>query len=159
MGAVGAGGIGGKGGIGGYWGGGGVGGGLGIMWEGDMKIWGGGRGSIGFRREQVIPGWELRVIWGGVPKFLTPPLCPPPSLFLSRGADPELRNKEGDSPLDLTPERSDVWVALQLNRKLKLGAAGRALRTERIVSRYWGGGPGGGVGGVWGGFEGSWGGY
>uniref|UniRef100_A0A8C3Q792 Uncharacterized protein n=1 Tax=Geospiza parvula TaxID=87175 RepID=A0A8C3Q792_GEOPR len=57
------------------------------------------------------------------------------SLFLSRGADPEVRNKEGDSPLDLTPERSEVWVALQLNRKLRLGAAGRALHTERIVSR------------------------
>ncbi|XP_056370503.1 histone-lysine N-methyltransferase EHMT2-like [Oenanthe melanoleuca] len=57
------------------------------------------------------------------------------SLFLSRGADPELRNKEGDSPLDLTPERSEVWVALQLNRKLRLGAAGRALHTEGIVSR------------------------
>ncbi|XP_041283506.1 histone-lysine N-methyltransferase EHMT2-like, partial [Onychostruthus taczanowskii] len=56
-------------------------------------------------------------------------------LFLSRGADPEVRNKEGDSPLDLTPERSEVWVALQLNRKLRLGAAGRALHTERIVSR------------------------
>ncbi|XP_023804330.1 histone-lysine N-methyltransferase EHMT2-like, partial [Cyanistes caeruleus] len=57
-------------------------------------------------------------------------------LFLSRGADPEVRNKEGDSPLDLTPERSEVWVALQLNRKLRLGAAGRALHTERIVSRW-----------------------
>ena len=59
-----------------------------------------------------------------------------------------MRNKEGDSPLDLTPERSDVWVALQLNRKLRLGAAGRALRTERIVSRYWGGVLGGGWGGL-----------
>uniref|UniRef100_A0A674GXF4 [histone H3]-lysine(9) N-methyltransferase n=1 Tax=Taeniopygia guttata TaxID=59729 RepID=A0A674GXF4_TAEGU len=57
------------------------------------------------------------------------------SLFLSRGADPEVRNKEGDSPLDLSPERSDVWVALTLNRKLRQGAAGRGLRTERIVSR------------------------
>ncbi|XP_056371343.1 histone-lysine N-methyltransferase EHMT2-like [Oenanthe melanoleuca] len=55
------------------------------------------------------------------------------SLFLSRGADPELRNKEGDSPLDLTPERSDVWVTLQLNRKLRLGAAGRALHTESML--------------------------
>ncbi|XP_074023325.1 histone-lysine N-methyltransferase EHMT2-like, partial [Numenius arquata] len=57
------------------------------------------------------------------------------TLFLSRGADPEVRNKEGDSPLDLTPERSEVWVALQLNRKLRLGAAGRPLHTERIISR------------------------
>ncbi|XP_062497859.1 histone-lysine N-methyltransferase EHMT2-like [Pezoporus occidentalis] len=56
-------------------------------------------------------------------------------LFLSRGADPELRNKEGDSPLELTPERSDVWVSLQLTRKLRQGALCRGLRTERIVSR------------------------
>uniref|UniRef100_F7BXJ6 [histone H3]-lysine(9) N-methyltransferase n=1 Tax=Monodelphis domestica TaxID=13616 RepID=F7BXJ6_MONDO len=49
-------------------------------------------------------------------------------LFLSRGADPELRNKEGDTAWDLTPERSDVWVALQLNRKLRLGVGNRALR-------------------------------
>uniref|UniRef100_A0A8B9MW36 [histone H3]-lysine(9) N-methyltransferase n=1 Tax=Accipiter nisus TaxID=211598 RepID=A0A8B9MW36_9AVES len=56
-------------------------------------------------------------------------------LFLSRGADPEVRNKEGDSPLDLTLEHSEVWVALQLNRKLRQGAAGRPLHTERIISR------------------------
>ncbi|KYO48936.1 histone-lysine N-methyltransferase EHMT1 [Alligator mississippiensis] len=57
------------------------------------------------------------------------------TLFLSRGADTELRNKEGDSPLDLTLEHSDVWVALQLNRKIRQGAASRGLRTERIISR------------------------
>ncbi|XP_068785579.1 histone-lysine N-methyltransferase EHMT2, partial [Struthio camelus] len=56
-------------------------------------------------------------------------------LFLSRGADTELRNKEGDSPLDLTLEHSEVWVALQLNRKIRQGAAGRPLHTERIISR------------------------
>lgn len=46
-----------------------------------------------------------------------------------------MRNKEGDSPLDLTLEHSEVWVALQLNRKLRQGAAGRPLHTERIISR------------------------
>ncbi|XP_043858794.1 histone-lysine N-methyltransferase EHMT2 isoform X5 [Dromiciops gliroides] len=56
-------------------------------------------------------------------------------LFLSRGADPELRNKEGDTAWDLTPERSDVWVALQLNRKLRLGVGNRVLRTEKIICR------------------------
>uniref|UniRef100_A0A670I4D2 [histone H3]-lysine(9) N-methyltransferase n=1 Tax=Podarcis muralis TaxID=64176 RepID=A0A670I4D2_PODMU len=39
-------------------------------------------------------------------------------LFLSRGADTEVRNKEGDTPLDLTLENSEVWFALQLNRKI-----------------------------------------
>uniref|UniRef100_A0A6I8NUT1 [histone H3]-lysine(9) N-methyltransferase n=1 Tax=Ornithorhynchus anatinus TaxID=9258 RepID=A0A6I8NUT1_ORNAN len=56
-------------------------------------------------------------------------------LFLSRGADPELRNKEGDTAWDLTAERSDVWFALQLSRKLRLGVGNRCLRTERIVCR------------------------
>lgn len=59
----------------------------------------------------------------------------PPRLFLSRGANPELRNKEGDTAWDLTPERSDVWFALQLNRKLRLGVGNRALRTEKIICR------------------------
>ncbi|XP_064346907.1 histone-lysine N-methyltransferase EHMT1 isoform X4 [Camelus dromedarius] len=56
-------------------------------------------------------------------------------LFLSRGANPELRNKEGDTAWDLTPERSDVWFALQLNRKLRLGVGNRAIRTEKIICR------------------------
>lgn len=59
----------------------------------------------------------------------------PPRLFLSRGANPELRNKEGDTAWDLTPERSDVWFALQLNRKLRLGVGNRAVRTEKIICR------------------------
>ena len=56
-------------------------------------------------------------------------------MFLSRGANPELRNKEGDTAWDLTPERSDVWFALQLNRKLRLGVGNRAIRTEKIICR------------------------
>ncbi|CAM4639662.1 unnamed protein product [Lepidochelys olivacea] len=56
-------------------------------------------------------------------------------LFLSRGADPEVRNKEGDCPVDLTLENSEVWFALQLNRKIRQGILNRALRTERIISR------------------------
>uniref|UniRef100_A0A8C3HDG9 [histone H3]-lysine(9) N-methyltransferase n=1 Tax=Chrysemys picta bellii TaxID=8478 RepID=A0A8C3HDG9_CHRPI len=57
-------------------------------------------------------------------------------LFLSRGADPEVRNKEGDCPVDLTLENSEVWFALQLNRKIRQGILNRALRTERIISRW-----------------------
>ncbi|XP_029441726.1 histone-lysine N-methyltransferase EHMT2 [Rhinatrema bivittatum] len=56
-------------------------------------------------------------------------------LFLSRGADIEMRNKEGDSPLDLTLEHTEVWYALQLNRKIRRGILNRAMRTERIISR------------------------
>ncbi|XP_064407988.1 histone-lysine N-methyltransferase EHMT2 isoform X2 [Latimeria chalumnae] len=56
-------------------------------------------------------------------------------LFLSRGADIDIPNKEGDSPLDLALESTDVWFALQLNRKLKQGIANRSFHTEKIISR------------------------
>uniref|UniRef100_A0A8C5WZ86 [histone H3]-lysine(9) N-methyltransferase n=1 Tax=Laticauda laticaudata TaxID=8630 RepID=A0A8C5WZ86_LATLA len=56
-------------------------------------------------------------------------------LFLSRGADTEIRNKEGDLPVDLTLENSDVWFALQLNRKIRRGILNRSVRTECIISR------------------------
>lgn len=74
---------------------------------------------------------------GSLPAHPTPklPALCPPRLFLSRGANPELRNKEGDTAWDLTPERSDVWFALQLNRKLRLGVGNRAIRTEKIICR------------------------
>ncbi|KAM5145637.1 histone-lysine N-methyltransferase EHMT2 [Mantella aurantiaca] len=57
------------------------------------------------------------------------------NLFLSRGADTEVRNNEGDTPCDLTLEHTDVWYALQLNRKIRQGILNRAVRTERIISR------------------------
>ncbi|XP_068106377.1 histone-lysine N-methyltransferase EHMT2 isoform X2 [Hyperolius riggenbachi] len=57
------------------------------------------------------------------------------NLFLSRGADTEARNNEGDMPCDLTMEHTDVWYALQLNRKIRQGIHNRAVRTERIVTR------------------------
>ncbi|MGH0148885.1 UNVERIFIED_CONTAM: hypothetical protein FKN15_049132 [Acipenser sinensis] len=46
-------------------------------------------------------------------------------LFLSRGADIEMRNKEGDTPLDLTIPHSPVWFTLQLNKKLRQGVQNR----------------------------------
>ncbi|KAK2101503.1 Histone-lysine N-methyltransferase ehmt2 [Saguinus oedipus] len=56
-------------------------------------------------------------------------------LFLLRGANPELRNKEGDTAWDLTPERSNVWFVLQLNHKLRLRVGNRAIHTEKIICR------------------------
>lgn len=56
------------------------------------------------------------------------------TLFLSRGANIDTTNREGDTPLSLAPPDTPVWVALQINRKLRRGVANRALRTERIVS-------------------------
>ncbi|KAI5627678.1 histone-lysine N-methyltransferase EHMT2, partial [Silurus asotus] len=55
------------------------------------------------------------------------------TLFLSRGADIDVVNKEGDTPLSLARPDSPVWVALQINRKLRRGIANRIVRTERII--------------------------
>lgn len=55
------------------------------------------------------------------------------TLFLSRGADIDIMNREGDTPLTLARADSPVWVALQINRKLRRGIANRMLRTEKII--------------------------
>ncbi len=56
-------------------------------------------------------------------------------LFLSRGADIDIMNKEGDTPLSLARCDTPVWVALQINRKLRRGISNRVVRTERIICR------------------------
>ncbi len=56
-------------------------------------------------------------------------------LFLSRGADIDIMNREGDTPLSLARPDTPVWVALQINRKLRRGITNRMLRTERIICR------------------------
>uniref|UniRef100_A0A671WR85 Euchromatic histone-lysine N-methyltransferase 2 n=1 Tax=Sparus aurata TaxID=8175 RepID=A0A671WR85_SPAAU len=43
------------------------------------------------------------------------------TLFLSRGADIDIMNREGDTPLTLARPDTPVWVALQINRKLRRG--------------------------------------
>ncbi|XP_024920645.1 histone-lysine N-methyltransferase EHMT2 isoform X1 [Cynoglossus semilaevis] len=55
------------------------------------------------------------------------------TLFLSRGADIDIMNREGDTPLSLARVDTPVWVALQINRKLRRGITNRMLRTERII--------------------------
>ncbi|XP_076006071.1 histone-lysine N-methyltransferase EHMT2 isoform X2 [Genypterus blacodes] len=55
------------------------------------------------------------------------------TLFLSRGADIDIVNREGDTPLSLARADTPVWVALQINRKLRRGISNRMLRTERII--------------------------
>uniref|UniRef100_A0A8C1N0Q7 Euchromatic histone-lysine N-methyltransferase 2 n=1 Tax=Cyprinus carpio TaxID=7962 RepID=A0A8C1N0Q7_CYPCA len=57
------------------------------------------------------------------------------TLFLSRGADIDIMNKEGDTPLSLARCDTPVWVALQINRKLRRGISNRIVRTERIICR------------------------
>lgn len=60
----------------------------------------------------------------------------PSRLFLSRGADIDIMNREGDTPLTLARPDSPVWVALQINRKLRRGVSNRLHRTERIICRW-----------------------
>ncbi|XP_049607902.1 histone-lysine N-methyltransferase EHMT2 isoform X1 [Syngnathus scovelli] len=55
------------------------------------------------------------------------------TLFLSRGADIDTINREGDTPLTLARPDTPVWVALQINRKIRRGITNRVLRTERII--------------------------
>uniref|UniRef100_A0A4W6EJY0 Euchromatic histone-lysine N-methyltransferase 2 n=1 Tax=Lates calcarifer TaxID=8187 RepID=A0A4W6EJY0_LATCA len=47
------------------------------------------------------------------------------TLFLSRGADIDIMNREGDTPLTLARVDTPVWVALQINRKLRRGITNR----------------------------------
>ncbi|XP_072304273.1 histone-lysine N-methyltransferase EHMT2 isoform X2 [Eucyclogobius newberryi] len=54
-------------------------------------------------------------------------------LFLSRGADIDIINREGETPLTLARVDTPVWVALQINRKIRRGITNRMLRTEKIV--------------------------
>lgn len=56
-------------------------------------------------------------------------------MFLSRGADIDIMNREGDTPVTLARPDTPVWVALQINRKLKRGITNRIIRTERIICR------------------------
>ncbi|XP_061673321.1 histone-lysine N-methyltransferase EHMT2 [Syngnathoides biaculeatus] len=55
------------------------------------------------------------------------------TLFLSRGADIDTMNREGDTPLTLARADTPVWVALQINRKIRRGITNRMLRTEKII--------------------------
>nr|XP_014342069.1 PREDICTED: histone-lysine N-methyltransferase EHMT1 isoform X4 [Latimeria chalumnae] len=56
-------------------------------------------------------------------------------LFLSRGSDVNLRNKEGETPLECSSLYSQVWVALQMNKKLKEAATDKPTQTEKTVNR------------------------
>lgn len=55
-------------------------------------------------------------------------------LFLSRGSDVNLRNKEGATPLDCCSYGSKVWTALNTNKKLTDARRGRDCG-ERVLSR------------------------
>ncbi|XP_070582296.1 uncharacterized protein [Ptychodera flava] len=56
-------------------------------------------------------------------------------LLLSRGANVDVTNNEGESPLQCAQQNSRVWMALQVNKKMKEAADNRRKRTEKIIHR------------------------
>ncbi|KAK2535489.1 Ehmt1 [Columba guinea] len=56
-------------------------------------------------------------------------------LFLSRGSDVTLKNKEGETPLQCSSLNSQVWVALQMNKTLRESSAEKPAQIEKVVSR------------------------
>ena len=56
-------------------------------------------------------------------------------MLLLRNASIDVTNKEGETPVDCAKPDTDVSLALQVNRKMKVAIANRAIRTEKIISR------------------------
>ncbi|XP_044051096.1 histone-lysine N-methyltransferase EHMT1a isoform X2 [Siniperca chuatsi] len=56
-------------------------------------------------------------------------------LFLSRGADVNQRNREGETALDCCVYGSKMWTALNTNKKLTDARRGRDCHGERVLSR------------------------
>ncbi|KAJ6654591.1 hypothetical protein lerEdw1_006744 [Lerista edwardsae] len=56
-------------------------------------------------------------------------------LFLSRGSDVTLKNKEGETPLQCSSLNSQVWVALQMNKTLKESTPEKPAQMEKVLSR------------------------
>ncbi|XP_033643083.1 histone-lysine N-methyltransferase EHMT2-like [Asterias rubens] len=57
------------------------------------------------------------------------------TMLLLRNASIDVTNKEGETPVDCAKPDTDVSLALQVNRKMKVAIANRAIRTEKIISR------------------------
>uniref|UniRef100_A0A8C2KBL6 Euchromatic histone-lysine N-methyltransferase 1a n=1 Tax=Cyprinus carpio TaxID=7962 RepID=A0A8C2KBL6_CYPCA len=56
-------------------------------------------------------------------------------LFLSRGADVNLKNKDGETPLDCCSITSKMWTILNTNKKLTDARRGRDSLRERLLCR------------------------
>ena len=57
----------------------------------------------------------------------------PLRLFLSRGADVNLKNREGETPPDCCSHSSRVWLTLQTNRRVK--EARSSTQGEKVLNR------------------------
>lgn len=56
-------------------------------------------------------------------------------LFLSRGADVNLKNKDGETPLDCCSVNSKVWNILNTSKKLTDARRGRDRHGEQLLCR------------------------
>uniref|UniRef100_A0A672TFR3 Histone-lysine N-methyltransferase EHMT1-like n=1 Tax=Sinocyclocheilus grahami TaxID=75366 RepID=A0A672TFR3_SINGR len=56
-------------------------------------------------------------------------------LFLSRGADVNLKNKDGETPLNCCSVNSKMWTILNTNKKLTDARRGRDSLRERLLCR------------------------
>ncbi|XP_016344564.1 histone-lysine N-methyltransferase EHMT1-like [Sinocyclocheilus anshuiensis] len=56
-------------------------------------------------------------------------------LFLSRGVDVNLKNKDGETPLDCCSINSKMWTILNTNKKLTDARRGRDSLSERLLCR------------------------
>lgn len=56
-------------------------------------------------------------------------------LLLSQGADVNLKNREGETPLDCCIYNSKVWVSLKTNKKLTDARRSRDSHREKVLSR------------------------
>ncbi|KAJ8286521.1 hypothetical protein GJAV_G00040110 [Gymnothorax javanicus] len=59
----------------------------------------------------------------------------PPRLFLARGADVLLKNREGETPLECCSHNSKVWSALQASRKLREARGSRVTLGDTVLCR------------------------
>lgn len=52
-----------------------------------------------------------------------------------RGADVNLKNREGDSPLECCSQSSKVWSTLQANKRQREASGERRASAEKLLNR------------------------
>ena len=48
----------------------------------------------------------------------------------------DIKNKEGESPVECAALDTQLWLALRVNRKLREVSANRLMKSERILTQY-----------------------
>lgn len=57
-------------------------------------------------------------------------------LFLTRGADVFLKNREGETPPDCCSHNSKAWAALQANRRERDAKNSRLSAEQNVLHRF-----------------------